>query len=224
MHLEPSHHAPGTRQEFLRQYAMIVLSILTALGLERVAVGLHDRAAARESRFQIEAELARDAADLAVSEQVNRASIKQTKTALRALIAQLKAPQPGPMKPDASIAPLLTGFSISTPSWQRQAWDTAVSDQSASHLDAGDLNRYRVIYASERDLNELAQLLLGGEWLTQSVNVELDAQLGRYDVRQIAGVLARYLLVVEQVEAGEEKLSGLLTATGPTSASAGSPR
>jgi hypothetical protein len=34
MQIEQPHHAPTTLSEFLRQYAMIVLSILTALCLE----------------------------------------------------------------------------------------------------------------------------------------------------------------------------------------------
>ena len=211
MHLESSHHTPGTWQDFFKQYAMVVLSILTALGLERVAVGLHDRSAARTSRGQIEAELARNAADLAESEQTNRNSIARTRTALKLLIAQLKTPQPDMAKLQASVAPLLTDFVISAPSWQRQAWDSALSDQSAGHLPPADLNRYRLVYETQHELESYTQVLLGGEWLTQATTVSLETQLGHFDGRQVAGVLARYLLVVEQIEDGEEKLAALLT-------------
>ena len=40
MHLEERHKAPASLRDFLKQYAMIVLSILTALALERGATGL----------------------------------------------------------------------------------------------------------------------------------------------------------------------------------------
>jgi hypothetical protein len=69
LHIEQHHHAPKSWSEFARQYAMIVLSIMTALGLEHVAISLHDARAARDSRARIEAELARDLADLQHAEQ-----------------------------------------------------------------------------------------------------------------------------------------------------------
>jgi hypothetical protein len=64
MHVEEPHHAPTTLREFLRHYAMIVHSILTALTLEHVAVSMQDQAAAAASRVRIEDELAGNAWDL----------------------------------------------------------------------------------------------------------------------------------------------------------------
>ena len=50
MHVHEPLAPPTTFRQFRREYAMIVLSILTALGFERTAVYLHDRASAQASR------------------------------------------------------------------------------------------------------------------------------------------------------------------------------
>ena len=64
MQVEHPHAPPASLREFIRQYAMIVLSILTALALERAVIDLHDRGAARDSRVRIEAEIAGNLAEL----------------------------------------------------------------------------------------------------------------------------------------------------------------
>lgn len=206
MHLEP-HNAPTTWAEFFKQYAMIVLSILTALALERTAVALHDRSAARESHTRIEAELAQDTTELRHSQALNRESIAHAKTGLTALVTVLKAPQPDAAKVRMAVQSALTGLSFNTPSWQRQAWDSALADQSVNHLPAADVSRYRAIYATERDFADIVHVVIAGEWLTETTNLDVDLRLDKVDGRQAAHVLARYLLVVEQIETGEETLS-----------------
>ena len=70
---------------------MIVLSILTALALERVAVSLHDQGAAQASRDRIEEEIAGNLADLRKSEASNEANTLEVRRALAAVLNLLRA-------------------------------------------------------------------------------------------------------------------------------------
>src|SRR4051812_47339203 len=58
MHIEPLEKLPRSVREFLSHYAMIVLSILTALALEQVALGLEHRHEGARAKEEIEQEIA----------------------------------------------------------------------------------------------------------------------------------------------------------------------
>ena len=210
MQVEQPHHPPSSLADFLRQYAMIVLSILTALALERAAVAMHDAGAARDSRLRIEAELVSNLADLRASRQINADNIKAVQACLKTLIEQLKAGTADPPKVVAMLAPALSHFAVSLPSWQRDAWDSAIADQSASHMAAADLRHYAEVFAAARDADEAAHLLLSGEWLTRAADLRIDIALGRLDGRLAANALVRYLLAAQQIEGGEEALEKLI--------------
>jgi hypothetical protein len=196
--------------EFFRQYAMIVLSILTALALERAAVAIQNASAARESRARIEAELARDTADLTICERANTENTNRVGAVLKALVEALKQGKLDQAKLLPIVKPAFEHINIETPSWQRDSWDTALADQSATHMAAADLRRYAEIYANERDLDATGQLLLGGEWLTKSASLRIDFALGTLDARAMADVMARYLLVVGQIAQSQKELEDLI--------------
>src|ERR1700761_3987566 len=58
MHVEPLEKLPRSVREFLSHYAMIVLSILTALALEQVALSLEHRHEGQRAKEEIEQEIA----------------------------------------------------------------------------------------------------------------------------------------------------------------------
>ena len=58
MHVEPLEKLPRSVREFLSHYAMIVLSILTALALEQVALRLEHRHEGTRAKEEIEQEIA----------------------------------------------------------------------------------------------------------------------------------------------------------------------
>ena len=222
MHLEQHHHAPNSWREFIRQYAMIVLSIMTALGLEHIAVAVHDAGAARESKGRIEAELARNLTDLKQAETSNAGHMAKATEIMKALVDGLAA---GPIDPAASltiVAPMFEHFQVALPSWERDAWDAAIADQSAGHLSPEDLRRYAEIYSSARDIGAEAQLLLGGEWLTRASELGIDFRLGKIDARTTANTLARFL-VAEQVITSMQKALDTLIVTGKSTAAGEAP-
>jgi hypothetical protein len=192
---------------------MIVLSILTALGLEHIAVGFQDGAAAAASRVRIEAELAGNLADLKTSEQQNLKAEAKLRALMQALMPLVRAGKPIDPPTEALLRPTFALFSISSSTWQRSAWDAAIADQSAGHLPAKELSRYSQIYAAAADEDAALQIVLGGDWLTQASDMVVDWQLGHIDPAATAKVVARFLVASVQTERGEESLIGLIEGT-----------
>jgi hypothetical protein len=212
MQIEQPHHAPASVGEFFRQYAMIVLSILTALALEQLAVSIQNRSEGAESRARIEAELASNAKDLKESEQTDQQNNKQASALLHALVDHLKAGKPIDPQVEALMNPVFTHFEVSVPTFQHSAWEAAIADHSATHMQASDLRRYAEIYAAAADAQSTWQLLLGGEWLTRATDLGLDYRLGKVDPRTLANTVARFLIATQQIASSEETLLALIAA------------
>ena len=211
MHFEGPHSPPGGLRQFLQQYAMIVLSILTALALERVAIGWNNHANARQSRTRIEAELARNVADLKQSEQRNAENVQTARDVAKALFKLVRAGKPNDAAMMDAARPMFSHITFSAPTWQRSAWDSAIADQSASHLPPADANRYAEIYASEKDMEDTTQWLLSGDWLSRETEAAIDYQLGQVDGRKMLALVARYLLTEQNIDSTQKDLITLIT-------------
>jgi hypothetical protein len=210
-HFEEPHAPPSSLRQFLQQYAMIVLSILTALALERLAVDWNNHANARASRARIEAELAHDLAELKDSEQTNAINVQNARAVAKALFALVKAGKPNDAAMLEAFKPMFNHFSFAGPSWQRTAWDSAIADQSASHLAPADLGRYAAIYAKEKDMEDTTQLLLSGDWLSRETDEGVEYELGQIDGRKAIAMLARYLLTEQNIDNIQKDLITLMT-------------
>jgi hypothetical protein len=194
---------------------MIVLSILTALAFERAAVGLHDRSAARASRERIERELKADEADLRTSIAKNKAGIERARKVLKALLGAIEAGKADPAAVAAIASDSIsTQLSMSTVTWQRDAWDAAIADGSASHLDQADLQRYALLYSEARDAIETFKLVIGDQLIAQVPEVELAGLLHRLDAHECALLVVRYIATVQQIDDIQEGLAGELSARG----------
>ena len=211
MHFEEPHSPPSGLRQFVQQYAMIVLSILTALALERFAVDWNNHANARASRARIEAELALDLADLKQSEQINAANVENAHKVAKVLFDMVKAGKPNDAAMLDAAKPVAKSFSFSTPSWQRTAWDSAIADQSASHLAPADLGRYAEIYSAEKDMEDTTHLLLSGDWIDREVDASVAYNFGQIDGRKTVALLARYLLTEQNIDAIQKTLITLMT-------------
>lgn len=215
MHFEEPHAPPSGLRQFLQQYAMIVLSILTALALERLAIAWNNQANAHASRTRIEAELTHNLSELEQSEQRNAENVTNAHKVEKTLFDMVRAGKPNDAAMLDAARPMLTLISISTPSWQRTAWDSAISDQSAGHLPPADLRRYAEIYAFEKDMEDTTQLMLAGDWLTRVTDAMVDYQLGQIDGRKVTALLARYLLAEQQIDRNQKDLITLVTTGHP---------
>lgn len=146
-----------TFKEFGGEYLMIVISILTALGLEAVFERVHHRHLAHEARERMDTELRANLKDikqvLAHNEQKEKALVdirEQMAAALRAHVSNDDFVKRFKRDWATSI-----GMSLHSPSLRREAWETAVANQAVTWIPATTLEKYAVTYANVRDMNAM---------------------------------------------------------------------
>ncbi len=155
MHLELPNVRLHSLKDFAKHYLMIVLSILTALGLEAWIERSHHVHAADMASRQIRAEIEANLEDVRTSIKTNEKLIGP----LRAL-DQVVSQDIREGVPAATINQHIQArkadfkLSINWPTFQSQAWDVAVANQSASWMDGADLRRYSAAYANLRDISD----------------------------------------------------------------------
>lgn len=167
MHFEVPRVRVHSFREFAQHYFMIVLSILTALGLEQWIEHAHHRHAAEQASAQIETELhgTLDSIHGALASNARQLAPLQ---ALKAAISD----DVGHGLPDAQINQHIRALkddfvlSVSWPSFATQAWDVAVANQSATWIDIDRLHRYAAAYAAQRDASS---------WVTHDSTIALNA-------------------------------------------------
>jgi hypothetical protein len=155
-------------REFSKQYLMIVLSILTALGLDAWVEHTQHASAAAEASQQIEMELRANLADLQASLQKNTANLQPLKQFDDAVGADIRSHLPDDAI-NRHIQALRKQFRLSMrwPTFNTQAWDVAIANQSASWMNTDDLRRYSSAYAEQRDVSN---------WMAHDSTVALNAQ------------------------------------------------
>jgi len=165
--------------DFAREYIMIVVGILTALGLEHVVTSREHAKGAAESRERIVAELRGNLADLRTSREENLRQLKPLVALADEVKRRLRAGEPGE-KTAQFIEEKSGGLQVAytVPGFRHEAWDVAVANQSASYIDPAALRRYSAAYAAERDavgvaLAPAANLLNGPRTLDALLDVEL---------------------------------------------------
>jgi uncharacterized protein YeeX (DUF496 family) len=156
-------------KDFAKHYLMIVLSILTALGLEAwIEHAHHTHAAALASR-QITAELRANLDGVQSSYRRN-----QQRLVLLQQLDDTIAKDVRDGKTDAAInqhiQALKNQFNLSLdwPIFANQAWDVAVANQSATWMDRAALSEYSAAYSKQRD---------AASWMAQDSALFLNAPL-----------------------------------------------
>jgi hypothetical protein len=154
MHFEvPS--LPHSLKEFAAHYFMIVVSILTALGLEATVEHLHHQHAAEAAQRAIESELRSNLTQIRSSDADNLKRLKP----LEALCDQLAkdftdgVPEVQIKQRIAQHAKADIDMGLYYPQLRHEAWDVAVANQSASYMEPETLRRLSAAYAMQRDIN-----------------------------------------------------------------------
>jgi hypothetical protein len=191
MHLELPKARLNSFKDFAKHYLMIVLSILTALGLEAWIEHAHHAHAAAIASARIEAELGANLAQIRAVRKFDAARQKAL-TALRdELASELKAKMPEDAIRQRIVAQADDfGFGLQLPELRHEAWDVAVANQSASWIDAGKLNRYATIYAGQQEFERFSamntDLNLRGVEINQ---IATALQLGDIRPRELLGAV-----------------------------------
>jgi len=154
MHVEPLEKLPRSVREFLSHYAMIVLSILTALALEQVALRMEHRHEGARAREEIEQEIASNQQQVHASLKATEENAQAWQAVFKRALAEVRD---GSSTNESRIAALRQAGSLfrdSVPSLKTTAWDAAISDHSVNYLDHDDLTRYSQIYALQRSFSQ----------------------------------------------------------------------
>ncbi len=189
MHVEPLEKLPRSVREFLAHYAMIVLSILTALALEQVALGLEHRHEGSRAKEEIEQEIASNRKMVEDSLKVTREYQRDWQALLTQAAAEVKA---GTSTNDSRLAILNRAahrFGDATPALKTSAWDTAVSAHAVDYLDHADLTRYSQLYAFQRFFSQATWDTVRDNAARNLSDLSLPALTGMADPVQTLAVL-----------------------------------
>ena len=210
MHIEPPNTKLESFKDFAKHYLMIVLSILTALGLEAWIEHVHHAHAATTANAQIEAEIGQNLADIRTDIVLDR----ERMDALDKLRDQLKADVESHASMDTikqhihELAPDGIYLDWRWPMLRREAWDVAVANQSAGWIDPNRLRRYSAVYAAQ-DVRTRIMLMdvpsvFDGP---QEQNALIDLQIGDYQpiqllhtVNQMSGVASEAMHSLQVLE------------------------
>lgn len=167
MHFEVPKLKSHSLREFLQHYLMIVLSILTALGLEQWIEHVHHRHAAEYASAQIETELGDTLRDIQTSIHKDEERLAPL-LAIQQSISNDVRNGLADTEINQHIRQQIGGFAVSInwPTFNSQAWDVAVANQSATWIDVDRLHRYATAYAAQRDATN---------WTTHDATLSLDA-------------------------------------------------
>jgi hypothetical protein len=153
VHIEPPNTRLESFKDFAKHYLMIVLSILTALGLEAWIEHAHHTHAAATASAQIEAELSANLADI---RKMHDADVQRLKALTQLDDYLIQAVKDGT---DAAavrrhVDEQTKGqffLGLYLPEMRHEAWDVAVANQSAGWIDANRLRHYATIYAGQSE-------------------------------------------------------------------------
>ncbi|WP_130617405.1 hypothetical protein [Dyella amyloliquefaciens] len=166
MHFEVPKVRMHSLRDFAQHYFMIVLSILTALGLEQWIEHIHHRHAAEQASAQIETELhgTLDSINNALADNAHK--LEPLRSLREAISDDVRHGVPDPQI-NQHIREMKDHFvvSVSWPSFATQAWDVAVANQSAAWIDIDRLHKYATAYAAQRDASN---------WVTHDSTITLN--------------------------------------------------
>jgi hypothetical protein len=167
MHLELPKTRLSNFKDFAKHYLMIVLSILTALGLEAWIEHVHHQQAAAFAKTQIENELRASLDDLQNSKQVDQARVATLQALDDEISKDIRDKVPNDVI-NQRIQSRHGQFQLSLrwASFNTQAWDVAIANQSATWIDPVALRRYSQAYTEAR---------AASDWMVHDATIPLNA-------------------------------------------------
>ncbi|WP_082551747.1 hypothetical protein [Massilia sp. Root351] len=203
MHFEVPKAGLKTAREFLGEYSMIVVSILTALALEHAAQSWHHSHRAHDAERKIEAELRINLDELQKVSAANKKQMEHIMQMRKGLLADIKAKSSEKelLEHFTQNAGKRYGLNLQTPTLRREAWDVAVASQAASWMSAELLQRYSALYAQQRDtltaVTGDTQLTLSGP---DMLNTLSDLELGTVDPHALYRSLRQMESTIDSVQ------------------------
>ena len=213
MHLELPKMRLHSLTDFTRHYLMIVLSILTALGLEAWIERSHHAHAAETANRHIRAEIEANLSDVRLSIKTNEALIKPLIELDETVSADIRAgATAAAINQHIQARHASFKLSVNWPTVASQAWDVAVANQSASWMDDADLRRYSAAYADLHDASNWLThdsiiLLNAPSMAALRTRIELHAAV---DPLEFATVLRQMISTSQEIQSHLHQLEGHL--------------
>jgi hypothetical protein len=200
MHIEHPEQNIHSLKEFMKHYLMIVLSILTALGLEQWIVSMHQHHAASAASAQIENEIRMNLASIHNARGQDIAQAAALDELRDDLVHDLKTESPNSEVVQHILARTSSGrfnLNLKWPTLRHEAWDVAVADQSASWIESSRMHRYSAAYAGQRDaiinMNTDIALVLDGPCLIDTLTDLRTASVEPRNFLHVVGQMAAML-------------------------------
>ena len=218
MHIEPPNTRLVSYKDFAKHYLMIVLSILTALGLEAWIEHTQHAHAAATASAQIEAEIRSNLADVDLDAQRDAGQLQKLGAIRDAVIQDLKSHAPDDVVRQHILALTRRDFDLHLqfPTLRHEAWDVAVANQSASWIERARMQRYSAAYANERDsvdmMREDTAILMNG---TGMVDTIADLATDEVQPRQFLHVISQMRAMLDQTTQNLRELRKQLAAALP---------
>ena len=181
MHVEPLEKLPRSVREFLSHYAMIVLSILTALALEQAVLGIEHHHQGERARQEIEQEIIANHHMVEESLAVTRAYVKVWDGLLERTVAEVNAGQSTNESLLATVAEAKHQFGDAIPSLKSAAWDAALADHAVDYLDHDELTRFSDLYAFQHFFSVALWDIVRDSATRNLSDISLPAYLGKAD-------------------------------------------
>ena len=210
MHVEPLEKLPRSVREFLSHYAMIVLSILTALALEQVALGIEHRHEGARAKEEIEQEIASNRAEVETSLKSTQKNAKAWGALYARTLAEVKSGESTDRSRVAALGEAQHLFRDAVPSLKTTAWDAAISDHAVNYLDHADLTRYSELYTVERQYQQVMWDSLRDSAIRDLSSLSLAAATGKADPDQTIAVLNSRMLSIELLQSQLTQVSKAL--------------
>jgi hypothetical protein len=210
MHVEPLEKLPRSVREFVSHYAMIVLSILTALALEQVALSLEHRHEGARAKEEIEQEIASNHQQALESLRATQDNARAWRAVLERTLAGIRD---GSGTNESRIAALREAgslFSDALPPLKSTAWDAAISDHSVNYLGHEDLTRYSEIYSVQRLFSQALWDTLRDSAVHDVSQITLAVALDKADAYQTAATLNSRMRTLSIIESQLAQLEAAL--------------
>jgi hypothetical protein len=218
VHVEPPEGALRTVKDFASHYAMIVLSIVTALALEQAAVSYEHAREGRRARQEIELEIQENKASVGHALSLTRANMSAWNAVLRAAAEAERSGQANPRQRMAAVGQAMQLFGDSLPPLKTTAWDAAIASHAVDYLPHEDLHRYSEIYAAQRVFTQAMWDMLRDGALRNIADLSLAKERGEVSGDKLLETLnwrARTLdVVTSDMSQLEDVLSGVKRSPG----------
>ncbi len=180
MHFELPKIPLESLKDFFKHYLMIVLSILTALGLEAWLEHMHHEHAAAESVTAMQAELRQNLKEMDEVLERNAATLSDIKKLDATLTADFDK-QTDAATINEHIQDLHDAFKLNldAPNLASNAWEVAVANQSATWIPREELRKLSAAYAEQRNMGGWTQQMAAAVNVPEFVNFYTELQLKR---------------------------------------------